>query len=96
VDRYAVDMQKVKDLYLCGRRMQVGDGKLTSFWCDAWCGLNLLKETFPDIFDICNEQDITVVGAATLGWNFSSRRSDCSSAWPAGYSETNCAISGKG
>jgi hypothetical protein len=33
-----------------------------------------LKETFPDIFDICNEQDITAAGAATLGWNFSFRR----------------------
>jgi hypothetical protein len=32
-----------------------------------------LKETFPDIFYICNEQDITAAGAATLGWNFSFR-----------------------
>jgi hypothetical protein len=45
-----IDMQKVKDIYLCGRRMQVGDGKMTSFWCDAWCGLSPLKDTFPAIF----------------------------------------------
>jgi hypothetical protein len=42
-------MLKVMDLYLCGRRMQDGNGKLTSFWCDARCGHNPLKDTFPDI-----------------------------------------------
>jgi hypothetical protein len=43
-----IDMQKVKkNLYLSGRRMQVGDGKRTSLWCNAWCGLNPLKGNFP-------------------------------------------------
>jgi hypothetical protein len=45
-----VDMQKVREIYLFGRWMQVGDGKLTSFWCDAWCGINPLKEYFPEFF----------------------------------------------
>jgi hypothetical protein len=67
-------MQKVKDIYLCGRRMQVGDGKMTSFYCDAWCQFNPLKDPFPDIFDICNEQNVTVADAVALGWNFSFRR----------------------
>jgi hypothetical protein len=26
------DMQRIKDIYLAGRRMQVGDGRMTSFW----------------------------------------------------------------
>jgi hypothetical protein len=47
--------------------MQVGDGKLTSFWYDDWCGLNPLKDTFPDIFDICNEQNVSVAGATVFG-----------------------------
>jgi hypothetical protein len=51
-----------------------GDGKMISFWCDAWCGLSPLKDTFPIIFNICNEQSITVVNGATLGWNFTFRR----------------------
>jgi hypothetical protein len=25
------DMQRIKDIYLAGRRMQVGDGRMTSF-----------------------------------------------------------------
>jgi hypothetical protein len=54
--------------------MQVGDGKMTSFWCDAWCGINPLKDSFPETFHICNEQSITVVDAVALGWNFSFRR----------------------
>jgi hypothetical protein len=49
-----IDMQKVKSLYL-GRRMHVGDEKLISFWHDAWCSTHSLRETFPNIFNICNE-----------------------------------------
>jgi hypothetical protein len=48
--------------------------KVMSFWCDPWCGLNPLKDTFPGISNICNEQSITVAGAASLGWNFTCRR----------------------
>jgi hypothetical protein len=33
-----------------------------------------LRDSFPKIFHICNEQDVTVVDAAALGWNFSFRR----------------------
>jgi len=33
------DLLKVKDLYLRGRIMIVGDGKMTDFWRDAWRGL---------------------------------------------------------
>jgi hypothetical protein len=29
------DMQKIKDIFLAGRRMQVGDGRMISFWQDA-------------------------------------------------------------
>jgi hypothetical protein len=64
----------VKDLYLCGRRMQVSNGELTSFWGHAWCGHCPLKDSFPDIYNICNEQMITLAGAAALGWRFTLRR----------------------
>jgi hypothetical protein len=67
-------MQKVRDIYLSGKRMQVGDGKMTSFWHAAWCRSNPLKDSFLDIFHICNEQSVTVADAAALGWNFSFRR----------------------
>jgi hypothetical protein len=62
VDRYAESKIYIP---VCGRRMQVGDEKMTSFWCVAWCRLNL-EDSFCDIFDICNEQNITIADAATL------------------------------
>jgi hypothetical protein len=46
-------MLHVRDVYLCGRRMNVGNGCRTSFLGDAWCGHTPLKEKFPEIYDIC-------------------------------------------
>jgi hypothetical protein len=33
--RIPSDMLQVKNMYLCGRRMYVGNGALTSFWGDS-------------------------------------------------------------
>jgi hypothetical protein len=68
------DMLHVKDLYLCGRKMQVGDGTRTHFWGDSWCGHSPLKDKFPGLFEICNDQDITVAKAASKSWRLSFRR----------------------
>jgi hypothetical protein len=38
------DMLQYRDLYLCGRKMQIGNGKRTDFWGDSWCGFTPLKE----------------------------------------------------
>jgi hypothetical protein len=54
--------------------MNVGNGLLTSFWGDSWCSTRPLKDMFPVLFDICNEQNITVAGAAAMGCRFSYRR----------------------
>jgi hypothetical protein len=32
-----------------------------------------LRDFFPEIFHICNEQNVTVADVAALGWNFSFR-----------------------
>lgn len=61
------DMLLVKDFYLCGRRMQVSNGEMTSFGGDAWCSDRPLKDIFPDICNICNVQMITVAGTTALG-----------------------------
>jgi hypothetical protein len=61
------DMLQVKEIYLCGRRMQVGSGTLTSFWRDSWCSISPLEDMFPDLFCIYSEQKITVDGAAAVG-----------------------------
>jgi hypothetical protein len=60
------DIMQVRNLYLCGRRMQVGNGRLTRFWCDAWCGHSPLKDKFPEIYNISREQEITVADAAAM------------------------------
>ena len=67
-------MMQVRDVYLCGRRMAVGNGCRTSFWKDAWCGHTPLMDKFPDIYNICNEQTISVADAAHVGWRLSFRR----------------------
>jgi hypothetical protein len=68
------DMMQVRDIYLCGRRMKIGSGTLTSFWGDSWCSISPLKDMFPVLFDICNDQKITVAEAAAMRWRFSYRR----------------------
>jgi hypothetical protein len=68
------DMLHVKDLYLYGRKMQVGDGTRTHFWGDSWCGHSPLKDKFPDLFAICNDQNITVANAARTNWRLSFKR----------------------
>jgi hypothetical protein len=67
------DIMQVKSLYLCGKRMHVGNGRMTRV-CDAWCGHSPLKDKFPEIYNICREQNITVAAAAAMDWGFTFRR----------------------
>jgi hypothetical protein len=50
--------------------MLVGNGQSTDFWNDAWRGTSVFCDKFPQPFDICSQQQITVADAATLGWQF--------------------------
>jgi hypothetical protein len=68
------ELLRIRDIYLCGRRMAIGNGCRNNFWGDAWCGHSPLKDKFPEIYEICNKQSITVVAAANLGWRLSFRR----------------------
>jgi hypothetical protein len=68
------DLLKVKHLYLSGRVMVVGNEKSTDFWKDARCGLTPFSEQFPQLFNICSQQQLTVVEAADMGWHFIFRR----------------------
>ena len=54
------DLLKVREIYLKGRAMAVGNGEMTYFWRDPWCGSSTLKDKFSEIFDICNEQSCSV------------------------------------
>ena len=58
------DLIKIRDFYLAGRKMRICNGELTDFWHDAWCLDSPLKDRFPDLFDICQNQKITVADMA--------------------------------
>ena len=45
------DPIKIKDLYLKGKKMMVGNGKQTDFWGHKWCSDKPLLSTFPDLFE---------------------------------------------
>lgn len=49
-------------------------GKNTDFWEDKWCGNFSLREKFTNLFDVCNEQRVTVADMANRNWQFSFRR----------------------
>jgi hypothetical protein len=58
---------------------RVRDGALTSFWCEKWVGDLPLKNRFPRIFSISNQQTATVFSLGSwMGgvwrWEFSWRR----------------------
>jgi hypothetical protein len=54
--------------------MLVENGALTSFGGDSWCSISPLKDMFPDLYCICNEQLVIVIVAAAMGWMFKSKR----------------------
>jgi len=64
----------VKDIYIQGRKMIVGKDNATSLWRDTWVCETPLKDKFPQLFQISNEPEITVAGAANVGWHMSFRR----------------------
>ena len=64
----------VKDIYMKGRKMIVGKGDTTSFWRDTWVCETPLKDTCSQLFEICNEPEISVAEAARRGWQLSFRR----------------------
>lgn len=54
---------------------QVGNGMKTSFWLDNWLGQHPLKQLFPIIFSLNQQQD-AIMGEVQVshGWNLSFRR----------------------
>ncbi|PNT60803.1 hypothetical protein BRADI_5g05195v3 [Brachypodium distachyon] len=73
------NLLKVRDFYLRGRKMVAGNGRNTDFWGDCWIHSQPLKELFPDLFRICEEQEVSVQYMHSRRWNFRFRRwLDCS------------------
>jgi hypothetical protein len=68
------DLIKIKGVYLAGRIMKIGDGRDIDFWRDPWYGRVNLIEKFRDLYDISNEQYVSVADMAQRGWRLTFRR----------------------
>lgn len=55
-----VDLLKIKDIYLQGRKKVVKDDNSTLFWKDAWLYDKPLNILFPDLFKLCEKQNISI------------------------------------
>ena len=54
------DLIKVKHIYLRGREIKVKNGKTCAFWLEKWLDKEALCVTFPVLFDLCKDKNITV------------------------------------
>jgi hypothetical protein len=56
-------LHKIKHLFKVGAKHEVRNGTRTSFWKDWWIGRGPIMESFPSLFAICDNQDISVAEA---------------------------------
>ena len=68
------DLLSIRSYFLKGRMIKVGNGSRTDFWQDSWCGSIPLKDQFPALFEICNEQVLTIEKALQHDWRLTFRR----------------------
>jgi hypothetical protein len=54
------DLLKVKDIYLQGRKMKIGNGESASFWFDTWLYNEPLCLTAPILFELCENKNVTI------------------------------------
>ena len=64
----------MKQWYEKGKGHVIGNGKQTRFWKDVWFEDCPLKISYPRLFNMCHDQDISVHTAGVLEWNLSYRR----------------------
>lgn len=55
------DLLKVKDIYLRGRSIKLGDGEKISFWKDTWLYDKPLNQLHPDLYKLCQQKEIYVL-----------------------------------
>ncbi|XP_051221697.1 uncharacterized mitochondrial protein AtMg00310-like [Lolium perenne] len=57
------NLHKIKHLFKVGAKHEVKDGARTNFWMDWWLGNVPLKDTFPLLFAIFDNQTLSVANA---------------------------------
>jgi hypothetical protein len=60
-------LHKIKHFFKLGAKHLIGDGRHTFFWTDLWCSDQPIKERFPDLFNICDNPNLTVAAALESG-----------------------------
>jgi hypothetical protein len=63
---------KTKKLY--NKKMKIGEWRETSFWDDIWCSSQPLKSLFPNLYEIFNEQKMSIAYANDIIWSLSFRK----------------------
>ena len=61
------ELLSIKDIYIAGRKVLVGKSDSTSFWRDSRICDTSLKDKFPQLFEICNEIEVSVAWMARDG-----------------------------
>ena len=77
-------LPKIRELYTVGRRIKLGRGDLTRVWKDSINGLPPLNLKFPQLFEICTDQDCVVEKVGKVNASTFFRRRLCpnlSSQW---------------
>jgi hypothetical protein len=46
--------------YLHGRKVTVKNGECTSFWFDSWLYEKPLETLFPDLYELCENKELSV------------------------------------
>lgn len=54
------DLLKVKNIYLQGRSIKIGNGELTSSWNDVFLFDKPLSATAPVLYELCESKEVTV------------------------------------
>lgn len=54
------DLLKIRNVYLQGRKNNVKNGQKTLFWQDTWLYDQPLNLLYPDLFNMCEQQNILV------------------------------------
>lgn len=62
------DLLQVRKFYIQGRKFKCKSGQAISFWKDSWLDDMPICESFPMLFEVCSNPDLSVKECADMGW----------------------------
>lgn len=68
------DLLQVRKFYTQGRKFKCNNGHAISFWKDCWLDDVLICETYPFLYELCSNADLSVKECSDLGWVISFKR----------------------